>query len=295
MPRLDLSTMVVTMGGQPQVVTFALDDLIEKGEVIKEVIVIHLTPQDSGRTRRALARLTTEFAENTYAGQPCRLRFFPVRHAGGKLEDIRNEAEANVAWLAIYHLIADLKAQGRHLHVCISGGRRILALLAVSTALLHFDHNDHLWHMYTDPGFLERARDGAIMHATQKGDVQLIEVPLAPWGAYFPPLRALAQASPQEVVAAQTHWLDEAERRRCRQVVKQLTPRELDTLHAFAAGQNPQEVAETLCVTVRTVHAHKTVILAECRNAWELPPDARLTYYFLREKFGRYFQVLDTV
>jgi CRISPR-associated protein Csx14 len=295
MPRLDLSTMVVTMGGQPQVVTFALDDLIEKGEVIKEVIVIHLTPQDSGRTRRALARLTTEFAENTYAGQPCRLRFFPVRHAGGKLEDIRNEAEANVAWLAIYHLIADLKAQGRHLHVCISGGRRILALLAVSTALLHFDHNDHLWHMYTDPGFLERARDGAIMHATQKGDVQLIEVPLAPWGAYFPPLRALAQASPQEVVAAQTHWLDEAERRRCRQVVKQLTPRELDTLHAFAAGQNPQEVAETLCVTVRTVHAHKTVILAECRNAWELPPDARLTYYFFREKFGRYFQVLDTV
>lgn len=295
MLKPDGSTVIATIGGQPQVVTFALDGLLEKGTVIEEVIVIHLTPQDSDRAGQALAKLTAEFAGNTYVGRPCRLRFFPVRHTGGKLEDIRNEAEANAAWLAIYDLIANLKAKGRHLHVCISGGRRILALLAISTALLHFDHNDHLWHMYTDPDFLERAQDGAIMHASQEGDVRLIEVPLAPWGAYFPPLRALAQASPQEVVAAQTHWLDEVERKHCRQVVKQLTPRELDTLRAFAAGQNPQKVAETLCVTVRTVHAHKTKILDCCRNAWELPPDERLTYYFLREKFGRYFQVLDVV
>jgi CRISPR-associated protein Csx14 len=295
MLKSDGSTVIVTIGGQPQVVTFALDGLLEKGTVIEEVIVIHLTPQDSDRAGQALAKLAAEFAGDTYAGRPCRLRFFPVRHTGGRLEDIRNEAEANAAWLAIYDLIANLKAKGRHLHVCISGGRRILALLAISTALLHFDHNDHLWHMYTDPGFLECARDGAIMHASQEGDVRLIEVPLAPWGAYFPPLRALVQASPREVVAAQTYWLDEVERKCCRQVVEQLTPRELDTLRAFADGQNPQETAETLFVTVRTVHAHKTKILDHCRNAWELPSDARLTYYFLREKFGRYFQVLETV
>lgn len=295
MPQSNRSTMIVTLGGQPQVVTFALDGLLEKGAAIEEVIVIHLSPRDSGRTKRALDSLAAEFVEDAYAGRPCRLRFFPVRHARGGLEDIRNETEANAAWLAIYHLIADLKAEGRHLHVCISGGRRILALLAVSTALLHFDHGDRLWHMYTDPDFLERARDGAIMHASQSDSVQLIEVPLAPWGAYFPPLRALAHASPQEVVAAQTHWLDEAGRKRCRQVIEQLTPRESDTLRAFAAGQNPQEVAETLCVTVRTVHAHKTKILDHCRNAWELPPDARLAYYFLREKFGRYFQTPEPV
>ncbi len=283
-------TVIATIGGQPQVVTFALDGLLAREVRIAEVIVLHLTPRDAGRTERALARLAAEFTGDTYAGRPCRLRFVPLRHAGGRLEDIRGEAEANAAWLMIYELIAGLKAEGRHLHVCISGGRRILALLAVSTALLHFDHNDHLWHMYTEPEFLARARDGAIMHATQEGQVRLIEVPLAPWGAYFPALRALAGASPQEVVAAQTYWLDEAERERCRRVVAQLTPRELETLRAFAAGQNPQEVAETLCVTVRTVHAHKTRILDHCRNAWGLPPDARLAYYFLREKFGRYFQ-----
>ena len=43
-------------------------------------------------------------------------------------------------------------------------------------------------------------------------------------------------------------------------------------------------------VTVKTVDAHKTVILDECRNAWTLQEGGWLTYHFLREKFGRYFE-----
>jgi CRISPR-associated protein Csx14 len=289
------STLVATMAGGPQIVTFALDDLLAQDEVIREVIVVHLSPRDDPLVRQALSKLTAEFSGDAYAGQPCRLQFFPLYSDGKKLDDIRDETAANTAWNAIYKLIADLKAQGRHLHVCIAGGRRILALLAMSAAMLHFDHDDFLWHMYTPVEFIEHSRDGAIMHARPEDGVRLIRVPLVPWGAYFPALRTLTQASPMEVVAAQTQWLDSAERARCQQVVEQLTPRELETLRAFAAGQNPQEVAETLCVTVRTAHAHKTKILDHCRNAWELPSDARLTYYFLREKFGRYLQVLEAV
>lgn len=281
------STLVATMAGGPQIVTFALDYLLEQGEAIREVIAVHLSPQHDPLTGEALVKLNAEFEDGTYAGRPCRLRFFPIRSGGQKLKDIRNEAEANVAWNAMYELIAELKSQGRHLHVCIAGGRRMLALLAMSAAMLHFDHGDRLWHMYTPAEFIERSRDGAIMHAGPEDGVRLIRVPLMPWGAYFPTLRSLAQGSPMEAVSAQTHWLDEAERARCQQVMERLTSRQLDVLRAFASGQRPQEVAESLCITVRTVHAHKTVILAECRNAWELPQDARLDYYFLREKFGR--------
>jgi CRISPR-associated protein Csx14 len=287
------SILVATMAGGPQVVTFALDELLQRGEVIHEVIVIHLSPQADPLTGQALTKLMAEFPDDRYAGQPCRLRFFPIRKDSRRLDDIRDDAAVNVAWSTIYELIASLKTQGRHLHVCISGGRRMLALLAMSAAMLHFDHRDRLWHMYTPSEFLERARDGAIMHARPEDGVRLLQVPLVPWGAYLPALRALAQASPMEVVAAQTRWLDSAERAHCRAVVEQLTPRQLDVLRAFADGQSPQEVAETLCVTVKTVHAHKTVILSECRNAWEFPQDARLDYHFLREKFGRYFQALD--
>ncbi len=286
------STMVATMAGGPQIVTFALDDLLRRGEVIREVIVVHLAPQADPLTGQALLKLAAEFSGDSYATHPCRLQFFPLRSGGKKLDDIRDEVAANTVWSAIYKLIADLKAQGRHLHVCIAGGRRILALVAMSAAMLHFDHNDRLWHMYTPADFLEQARDGAIMHARPEDGVRLIRVPLVPWGAYFPALRTLTQASPMEVVTAQAQWLGSAERACCRVVVEQLTSRQLDTLRAFAAGQRPQEVAETLCVTVKTVHAHKTIILSECRNAWGLPEGTRLDYYFLREKFGRYFQVL---
>jgi len=287
------SILVATMAGGPQVVTFALDELLQRGEVIHEVIVVHLSPQADPLTGQALTRLTAEFPDDRYAGRPCRLRFFPIRKDRERLDDVHDDAAVNVAWSTIYELIASLKTQGRHLHVCISGGRRMLALLAMSAAMLHFDHHDRLWHMYTPSEFLERARDGAIMHARPEDGVRLLQVPLVPWGAYLPALRALAQASPMEVVAAQTRWLDSAERAHCRAVVEQLTPRQLDVLRAFADGQSPQEVAETLCVTVKTVHAHKTIILSECRNAWEFPQDARLDYHFLREKFGRYFQALD--
>ncbi len=285
--------MLATIGGQPQVVTFALDALLSQGVAIQEVIVIHLSPQaGSHHTGQALPRLAEEFAGGLYAGRPCRLRLFPL-YAGAErtpLRDIDDDAAAAAAWHAIYGLVAELKAQGHALQVCISGGRRMLALLALSAAMLHFDHNDHLWHMFTPNDFVKRARDGAIMHARPEDGVRLIQVPVAPWGAYFPALRTLAQISPQEAVAARTRWLDSAERARCQAVVERLTPRQLETLQALASGQNPQQVAETLCITVKTVHAHKTVILAECRNAWNLPDDLRLDYYFLRERFGRFFQ-----
>lgn len=290
MDRAD-SVMIATIGGQPQVVTFALDELLRQGQVIRQVIVVHLTPcTEDNRTAAALRRLESEFVGNSYAGQPCRLEFLPVRQGVDRLDDIRDEVAASVAWDAIYQLIVHLKAQGYHLHVCISGGRRMLALLATSAAMLHFDHNDRLWHMYTPPEFMERARDGAILHPKPADGVRLIQVPMVPWGAYFPALRTLTGASPREHMAVQMRWMNAAEGERCRRVAERLTPRQLDVLHALASGQNPQTAAESLSVTVKTVHAHKTVILAECRNAWEMPEDTQLGYHFLHQKFGPYFE-----
>lgn len=295
MDRTDC-VMIATIGGQPQVVTFALDELLRQGQVIRRVIVLHLTPQiEDNRTAAALDRLEREFVGTFYGDHPCRLEFLPIRRGAERLDDIRDEVAANVAWDTIYQLIAGLKAQGYQLHVCISGGRRMLALLATSAAMLHFDHNDRLWHMYTPPEFMERARDGAILHARPEDGVRLIQVPVAPWGAYFPALRTLTGASPREQMAAQMRWMDAAEQERCRRVAERLTPRQLDVLRAFACGQNPQAAAESLTVTVKTVHAHKTVILAECRNAWEMPEDAQLGYHFLLQKFGPYFQQERTI
>jgi len=283
------STMVATLGGQPQVVTFALDALLARGERIREVVVLHLGPENP-RFGRALTRLGEEFAGDRYRGRRIRFRPIPVRGPRGRLADIRDEAEAEVALRAVHELIATLKAQGRRLHVCIAGGRRLLALLAMSAAMLHFSHYDCMWHLYTPEEFLARAEEGAIMHAGPEHGVRLIQVPIVPWGVYFPQLRQLAQVVADPSAVAPLQGLDQVEWQRCQAVIEHLTPRQCEVLRAFAAGATPQEVAEALCITLSTVDSHKKVILAHCRNAWEMEETARLTYHFLREQFGPFFE-----
>ncbi len=275
--------MIATLGGQPQVVTLALDALLARGERIRDVLVIHLDPSNA-RTRASLAHLATEFTGDRYQGMVCRLRLAPVR-----LLDIHNEQEADSAWNAIHNLITAAKTQDRPLHLCIAGGRRMLALLALSAAMLHFGYADRMWHLYTPDAFRQAAHDGALMHAGPDDGVRLIQVPLAPLGAYFPSIRQLAAAPAAEFLARQTRWLDEATQAKAKTVIERLTGRQLEVLRAFAAGCSPQEVAEQLHISLTTVNTHKTAILAECRITWDLALDEWLDYHFLRDKFGRLF------
>jgi len=284
--------MLATIGGQPQVVTFALDALLARGEPVREVVVLHLSPKNP-RFGRALARLSEEFEVKRYYGDTVRLRLLPLRHGRERLADIRDENEADAAWNEIYRVIAEVKEQGGPLHLAVSGGRRLLALLAVSAALLHFGHQDRMWHMYTPDAFLRRARDGAIMHARPEDGVRLIQVPLVPWGSYFPALKTMAGARPAQHVAAQARWLDGAERACCRAVVDRLTDRERDVLRELARGLTPQEAADALGMTLSTLDTHKTPVLQECRIAWHMEMDKYLTYHFLREKFGPFLDELD--
>jgi DNA-binding NarL/FixJ family response regulator len=85
--------------------------------------------------------------------------------------------------------------------------------------------------------------------------------------------------------------LETDEYARCRHVVERLTARPREVLRAFAAGLTLQEVAEQMGVTIGTVHAHKTTIFEECRVAWGLPPEMRLSSLWLRDRFASYFAV----
>jgi len=288
------SVLVATLGGQPQVVTFALDALLAHGEIIRDVIVVHPSPI-GGRLHQALMRLAAEFPSDEYQGRLCHFRSIPIRSTLGRLDDIRSESDADATWLTIHELLGTLKAQGKRIHLCLAGGRRLIGVLALSAAMLHFGHHDRAWHLYTPDELRQRAAEGAIMHVGPEDGVCLIQVPLAPWGAYFPGLRALLATSPAQVIAAQRRLMDDSERARCEQVLQQLTDRQREVLRAFAAGALPQDVAAKLSISLKTVDSHKTHILAECRVAWGLPEKSRLDYVFLREKFGKYFELMRGV
>jgi len=281
-------TLVVTMGGQAQVVTFALDALLRMQESIGEVVVIHLSPADH-KISKALQQLASEFSNDFYhfGRVSCRLRRHLLKSPDGvPLFDVRSEQDAEVVWGNVRDLVKRLKRDGRSLHLVLAGGRRMIGLMALSSAMFYFGHQDRVWHMFTEPRFLEAARYGAILHDPTGEKVRLIQVPMVPWGAYFPTLRLLAEGTPAEAMAAQTRWLDSVERDHCRAVWQRLTPRQRDILVAFAEGLTPQEVAARSFISLKTVDSHKTEILGECRVAWLLPEDQYVDYHFLREHFG---------
>jgi CRISPR-associated protein Csx14 len=280
--------MIATLGGQPQVVTFALDALLARGEQIREVIVLYLSAEGS-RVNRALDQLTAEFVNDRYAGRPCRLRPMPIRDGLTRIPDIQDEDDALAAWEMLRDLIVTLKKERYLLHVCVSGGRRMMALVMISVALVNFSYLDKLWHIFTPPELLEAAREGAIMHAPPNSGVRLIQVPLAPLGPHFATLQELGPSALLQTV--QSHpdlLLAEAEQEQCRTVWTKLSRRQREVLRLIAKGHAPQDVAAKLVLSIKTVDSHKTTILAECRLAWGFPEHHRLDYHFLRQKFGSF-------
>jgi len=284
-------TLVATLGGQPQVVTFTLDLLLRRGIAISEVIVIH--PYASApRLQHSLDLLNAEFIGDRYQidGHILTCHFRPkileLDHA--PLADISDNASAKGTRETVYRFIQEMKQQPRHIHLSVTGGRRLMALLAISAAQLLFDPFDHIWHIYTPEHIKEKVKDGTCMHVPPDTDVNLIEVPFFPLGDYslnISPMINTAQAAQY----AQKQQMDAREHDCCKQVERALNKRPLSVLRAFARGMSPQEVAEDLSITLSTVSTHTSRIFEECRIAWDLPTDHSLNYYFLRDKFGKYF------
>jgi CRISPR-associated protein Csx14 len=279
------TVMVATLGGQPQVVTFALDALLARGIGVDEVVVVHPAGE---RYRRSLRRLAEAFPGDRYQGRVCRLRSVVLKQQERLLDDICSTADAEVVWQVIHGLVRELKEAGVRLHLVLTGGRRLMALMAISAALLHLEHGDRVWHLFTPDAVQNRVRDGAVLHVRPEDGVELIEVPLAPLGAYFPGIRPLLAASPAQIWAWQTQILDTQDRERCRQVWEQLTPQQQEVLRQLATGQTRRQVAERLSLSVKTVDSHKTTILGLCRQVWGLDESSYVDSRFLERKFGPY-------
>ena len=281
------TTVVATLGGQPQVITLAIDALLAQGVRLDHALLVHLA-MDSPRLQTAVQKIITAFTSPHYRN--IRLEFHQLRTKDAQLADIHDEADAHAAWEAISQLLIKLKNNHHTLHVCISGGRQMLGFMTMSAAMLHFGHEDRLWHGYTPDDWLEPTHDGKLMHLPPEAGFQLIEVPMMPWGSYFPALRQLTRpvTDGKDVLASHRQVLDDADKLKQTAVFQQLTHRQKDVLQAFATGLSPQEVADELVISVKTVNSHKTIILAECRNAWDMDESAWLDYRFIADKFDNF-------
>ncbi len=174
-------TLVATLGGQPQIVTFTLDLLLRRSIPIHEVIVVH--PAASPLIQQSLARLNAEFVGDRYVfeGQNLTIRFRSqvLNHYGTIIDDIVDENTANGTLDTIGELIRSLKQQRRIIHFSISGGRRLMTFLSFSAALLYFETPDELLHLYTPDAAKVSIDYSGVMHVPPESGQRLIEVPFA--------------------------------------------------------------------------------------------------------------------
>lgn len=274
-------TLLATLGGQPQVVTFTLDLLLERGIPIREVIVVH--PASHASLQHSIACLSAEFPGDRYqaTGQPIRFRRHMLKQYAAPIDDIVDDRSADAVLNVMDELIRDLKSQGRIIHFSITGGRRLIGFLSFSAALLNFEHMDRLWHIHTPDDVKKRVRDGKCMHVGAGDNVRLIEVPFARLAQ--PVLTRLLSSesmNARTIIDMQEEQEKAEQQRRSRELIGKVTPMQRKVLQLFVRGLTPQEVASELQISIKTVSSHTTVLLRESRNIWNIPEHKKLDYRF---------------
>jgi CRISPR-associated protein Csx14 len=287
------TTLLTTLGGQPQRITFMLDLLLARGEAIDQVKVIYIAPYR--RSQVAFKRLAGEFKDDRYRGRPCRLQGVEIRTGSSQLVDIRTPAEVEAVRQHISRLLSELKGQGQQVHLGLSGGRLLMSLVALAAAMQYLTPGDCIWHVYVPAEFDERSQEGAILHAPAGAGVCLVAVPFVPWVAYIPGLASLMKRTPQEIGEEGMGWLSQADRQRCARVWEALTRRQRDVLQAFAVGQSRQEVAQSLHISVTTVDSHRDRILEQCELVWGAQAGEGFSARLLLQRFGPFLAGLKRV
>ena len=234
------------------------------------MIVLH-PKATTPKLQRALLQLQAEFVDDYYqaAERVIHFRSHILRMDGVPIDDIVDDLHADATLETIHQLIADLKHQGYRIHLSVTGGRRLMGLLATSVATLNFDRHDHIWHIYTPEATVAQVNNGARMHVSEEAGVKLIRAPFITLGAYIAPGNTTFKTAEQE----QQDLLDQKERERCQHVIELATPSQIKVLKAFARGLRTQQVANELTLSEPTIHSHKSILLQHCRNIWDLPAD----------------------
>ncbi|NTW00344.1 MAG: hypothetical protein HGA19_03445 [Oscillochloris sp.] len=264
---------VATLGGQPQIITLTIDQLLARGVPLDTLVVVHMELENP-RYRAAHQRLEQELATSRYAG----LRYLPVivRQWTQPVGDLDSPEMLEAARDTFDTLFRDLKQRGYCIHLCLTGGRRLLGYLGMLVAQHHFTYTDRVWHLYSSDAVRADTRHGVQMHVTDNAETRLLPVP-------FQPLGWLANRNSESP--------HDPEHACCQQVWSELSKREQEVLCAFVRGMDLKQVADNLCIAIKTVDTHKRNIYQHCRLAWELPDDEPRHYSWLREKFSRFLAV----
>ncbi len=168
------TVLIDTLRAEPQVITLVLDALLTLSIQITRVDIIH-TDEHYEPVRRALAQLRTVFLHERVSDKDLLFNTHLLAGKSGPLVDVVEVSDIDHAFQSLYTLIRQHEYAGCTIQLCIAGGRKTMALFAMSVAQILFDSTDHAWHLVSSPNLL---KSGAL-HSADPAQVQLVAIPIA--------------------------------------------------------------------------------------------------------------------
>lgn len=262
------TTLIATLGTEPQVVTAVIDLLTQQGERLTNIEVIHTSGGDPALTA-AVNTLQEAFSQPPYRGEIL-ASFIPlVDESGQPLADVQTPAAARSAFRTIYASIRAAKLSGRKVHLSIAGGRKTMALYGMTAAQLLFDEEDRLWYLFSAGEYLASKR----LHPRPGDDVSLVPVPIILWTKYSPlgsELRTIED--PYEALRRVEELRLQEKREAARTfVLGSLTPAERKVVEVLVKeGLSDQEIGDRLVLSPRTVEQHLRSAYCKAAAHWEV-------------------------
>jgi len=273
--------LIATLGTEPQVVTLALQALVDRGEPIHEVVVVH-TASHEPRIADAVRRLDTAFVEDRrlMPWQGHYRRIF-IRGQTGPVDDMLAEEDFGATLAVLYRLVRDTKQAGCRIHLNVSGGRKLMTLCGATVAQLLFDQDDRLWYLQSSPELI----DARSLWASDPGQVALVPIPLLRWSPAPPILTDLALAD--DPVAALTWQHERLAAARRRFLTDMLTPAERKVAEAaIRTGATDAELATMLHKSPRTIGHQLMTVYGKLRAFLGVREDVRVDRHTLIAEFA---------
>ncbi len=275
--------LLATLGTEPQVVTITLDELAKRGYSVNKVVLVFTK---SPATIEAVEMLKEEFSKQQSQIEVVEC---PVESNGKAVEDFLTQETLKALMVTLYSQIRELREKNFIIHLLISGGRKIMGIMAMLIAQLLFGEEDHIWYLITEgwkPG------DNRKLHLSEQERAWVVEIPVIHWSEASTLIRTVAQISTPEDVAMWYRKLNKnAQLRRKKEFVERwLTPAEKELVKVVCQGYDNEHISKILCKREQTI-ANQLQNIYEKLRQWMDYPDRRVDRNLLIAEFAPYFSL----